>query len=133
MMAKYSKNSNSGAADRIPVQCSSLRKNDYVMLKEKPCKIVDMKKHQTGKHGHTKVGLTRRVWPSSRRCSIKKSWLFYVTSKCIFAFRYLLWVWTSSKESVTKHIVNLPIILMYQSSQNKNIRFDFHKRFHGTL
>jgi translation initiation factor 5A len=40
-----------------PVQCSSLRKNGYAMLKGKPCKIVDMSTSKTGKHGHAKVNL----------------------------------------------------------------------------
>lgn len=47
----------SGAADTFPVQCSALRKNGYVMLKGRPCKIVDMSTSKTGKHGHAKVHL----------------------------------------------------------------------------
>jgi len=40
-----------------PVQCSSLRKNGYVMLKGRPCKVVEMSTSKTGKHGHAKVHL----------------------------------------------------------------------------
>ncbi|KAH8398903.1 hypothetical protein KR222_005982 [Zaprionus bogoriensis] len=47
----------SGAALTFPVQCSALRKNGYVMLKGRPCKIVDMSTSKTGKHGHAKVHL----------------------------------------------------------------------------
>ncbi|KAM4625681.1 eukaryotic translation initiation factor 5A-2 isoform 1-T5 [Polymixia lowei] len=46
---------NSGASATIPMQCSSLRKNNYVVLKGRPCKIVDMSTSKTGKHGHAKV------------------------------------------------------------------------------
>jgi hypothetical protein len=38
-----------------PQQCSALRKNGYVMLKSRPCKIMEMSTSKTGKHGHAKV------------------------------------------------------------------------------
>ncbi|XP_028393784.1 eukaryotic translation initiation factor 5A-1-like [Dendronephthya gigantea] len=47
----------SGASDTYPAQCSSLRKNGHVMIKERPCKIVEMSTSKTGKHGHAKVHL----------------------------------------------------------------------------
>lgn len=37
--------------------CSSLRKNGYMVMKNRPCKIVDMSTSNTGKHGHAKVHL----------------------------------------------------------------------------
>lgn len=39
------------------MQCSSLRKNGFVVIKGHPCKIVDMSTSKTGKHGHAKVHL----------------------------------------------------------------------------
>lgn len=45
----------SGASQTIPKQCSALRKSDFVMIKGKACKIVDMSTSKTGKHGHAKV------------------------------------------------------------------------------
>ncbi|CAG8572613.1 11606_t:CDS:2 [Ambispora gerdemannii] len=47
----------SGASATYPVQCSALRKNGYVLLKNRPCKIVEMSTSKTGKHGHAKVHL----------------------------------------------------------------------------
>lgn len=46
-----------GASDTYPQQCSALRKNGYVLIKGRPCKIVEMSTSKTGKHGHAKVHL----------------------------------------------------------------------------
>merc|ERR1712121_206107 len=47
----------SGASTVYPAQCSSLRKNGFVVIKGRPCKIVEMSTSKTGKHGHAKVHL----------------------------------------------------------------------------
>jgi len=47
----------SGASKTYPAQCSSLRKNGFVVIKGFACKIVDMSTSKTGKHGHAKVHL----------------------------------------------------------------------------
>ncbi|OGM49145.1 Eukaryotic translation initiation factor eIF-5A [Aspergillus bombycis] len=46
-----------GASTTYPQQCSALRKNGHVVIKGRPCKIVDMSTSKTGKHGHAKVHL----------------------------------------------------------------------------
>jgi len=61
-------NAESGASDTYPQQCSALRKGGHVMIKGRPCKIVDMSTSKTGKHGHAKVHLVAldifRCWSS---------------------------------------------------------------------
>ncbi|KAK8846678.1 eukaryotic translation initiation factor 5A-1 [Kwoniella newhampshirensis] len=44
-----------GASKTFPMQCSALRKNGHVVIKGRPCKIIDMSTSKTGKHGHAKV------------------------------------------------------------------------------
>jgi translation initiation factor 5A len=46
-----------GASDTYPMQCSALRKGGHVVIKDRPCRIVDMSTSKTGKHGHAKVHL----------------------------------------------------------------------------
>ncbi|KAG4304326.1 hypothetical protein PORY_002301 [Pneumocystis oryctolagi] len=50
-------NSDTVGSSTFPVQCSALRKNGHVVIKGRPCKIVDMSTSKTGKHGHAKVHL----------------------------------------------------------------------------
>ena len=48
---------NAGGSLTYPQQCSALRKNGFVVIKGRPCKIIDMSTSKTGKHGHAKVHL----------------------------------------------------------------------------
>lgn len=46
-----------GSSLTYPLQCSALRKSGHVVIKGRPCKIIDMSTSKTGKHGHAKVHL----------------------------------------------------------------------------
>jgi translation initiation factor 5A len=41
-----------------PMQASLFRKGTHIILKDKPCKVVEMSTSKTGKHGHAKVNFT---------------------------------------------------------------------------
>jgi len=41
-----------------PLQASAFRKVTNIILKDKPCKVVEMSTSKTGKHGHAKVNFT---------------------------------------------------------------------------
>ncbi|KAJ6232414.1 eukaryotic translation initiation factor 5a [Anaeramoeba flamelloides] len=42
----------------VPKQASAFRKGGHIILKDHVCKIVQMKTHKTGKHGHAKINFT---------------------------------------------------------------------------
>jgi len=58
----------SGASETYPMQCSALRKNGHVMIKNRPCKIVEMSTSKTGKHGHAKVHLVGIDIFNNKKC-----------------------------------------------------------------
>lgn len=44
-----------GASKTFPSQASAVRKNGHMVIKSRPCKIVEMSTSKTGKHGHAKI------------------------------------------------------------------------------
>ncbi|GLI68301.1 hypothetical protein VaNZ11_012662 [Volvox africanus] len=43
-----------GASQTYPQQAGTVRKNGYIVIAGKPCKVVDVSTSKTGKHGHAK-------------------------------------------------------------------------------
>ena len=44
----------SGASSTFPMQAGLIRKGGYIVIKDRPCKVVDVSTSKTGKHGHAK-------------------------------------------------------------------------------
>eukprot|EP00286_Rhodomonas_abbreviata_P021293 CAMPEP_0181312816 /NCGR_PEP_ID=MMETSP1101-20121128/13904_1 /TAXON_ID=46948 /ORGANISM="Rhodomonas abbreviata, Strain Caron Lab Isolate" /LENGTH=157 /DNA_ID=CAMNT_0023419703 /DNA_START=12 /DNA_END=485 /DNA_ORIENTATION=- len=44
----------SGAADCTPIEAGSVRKGGFLVIKGRPCKVVDVTKAKVGKHGAAK-------------------------------------------------------------------------------
>jgi len=44
-----------GSSNTYPSQASAVRKNGHIVIKNRPCKVVEMSTSKTGKHGHAKV------------------------------------------------------------------------------
>ena len=42
----------------FPVEAHHVKKGGMVMLKDRPCKVVEVKTSKTGKHGHAKCNIT---------------------------------------------------------------------------
>lgn len=47
-----------GSSHTFPMQAGSLRKGGHMIIKDKPCKIMDISTSKTGKHGHAKANIT---------------------------------------------------------------------------
>lgn len=72
--------SDSGASLTYPQQAGAIRKNGFIVIKDRPCKVVDVSTSKTGKHGHAKchfVGIDiftgkkyEDLTPSSHNCDV---------------------------------------------------------------
>jgi len=58
----------SGASLTIPQQMSAFRKGQYIMIKDRPCRILDMSTCKTGKHGSAKVHVTAFDIFTDKKC-----------------------------------------------------------------
>jgi len=43
-----------GASHTFPQQAGTIRKNGFMVIRGRPCKVVDVSTSKTGKHGHAK-------------------------------------------------------------------------------
>ncbi|KAG0474160.1 hypothetical protein HPP92_016017 [Vanilla planifolia] len=76
----FESKADAGASKTYPQQAGSIRKNGYVVIKGRPCKVVEVSTSKTGKHGHAKCHFValdifnnkklEDVVPSSHNCDI---------------------------------------------------------------
>ena len=43
-----------GSAESYPIEAGQIRKGGMIMIKGRPCKVIDVSSSKTGKHGHAK-------------------------------------------------------------------------------
>ena len=46
-----------GASKTVPMQAGNVKKNGHMMIKDHPCRVVDISTSKTGKHGHAKANI----------------------------------------------------------------------------
>ncbi|KAK9817055.1 hypothetical protein WJX72_008921 [[Myrmecia] bisecta] len=69
-----------GASTTFPQQAGTIRKNAFIVIKGRPCKVVDVSTSKTGKHGHAKCHFVATdiftnkkyedLQPSSHNCDV---------------------------------------------------------------
>ena len=60
-----------------PIQAGQVKKGMFAMLKDRPCKVIDVSVSKTGKHGHAKARLTGTdVFNGKKYEDIKATWTF---------------------------------------------------------
>jgi translation initiation factor 5A len=47
-----------GATEATTIPVNKLRKGGFVLIEHRPCRVVEITKSKTGKHGHAKAGIT---------------------------------------------------------------------------
>ncbi|EFJ34513.1 hypothetical protein SELMODRAFT_142541 [Selaginella moellendorffii] len=76
----FDNKADAGASKTYPQQAGTIRKNAYIVIKQRPCKVVEVSTSKTGKHGHAKchfVGIDiftgkklEDIVPSSHNCDV---------------------------------------------------------------
>ena len=54
---------------RQPIGAGDVKKSNFVMLKNRPCKIAEVKTSKTGKHGHAKANITGVCVLTHQKCN----------------------------------------------------------------
>lgn len=73
-------NVDAGASKTYPMQAGSIRKGGHLVIKNRPCKVVEVSTSKTGKHGHAKCHFVatdiftgkkyEELTPSSHNCEV---------------------------------------------------------------
>ncbi|XP_074274636.1 eukaryotic translation initiation factor 5A-2 [Silene latifolia] len=77
---QFESKGDAGASKTYPQQAGTIRKNGYIVIKNRPCKVVEVSTSKTGKHGHAKCHFVaidifngkklEDIVPSSHNCDI---------------------------------------------------------------
>ncbi|KAJ7283105.1 hypothetical protein O6H91_Y347600 [Diphasiastrum complanatum] len=76
----FESKADAGASKTFPQQAGTIQKNSHIVIKQRPCKVVEVSTSKTGKHGHAKchfVGIDiftgkklEDIVPSSHNCDV---------------------------------------------------------------
>ncbi|KAG1342019.1 eukaryotic translation initiation factor 5A [Cocos nucifera] len=76
----FESKADAGASKTFPQQAGAIRKNGYIVIKGRPCKVVEVSTSKTGKHGHAKCHFVATdifngkkledIVPSSHNCDV---------------------------------------------------------------
>ncbi|KAH7569190.1 hypothetical protein JRO89_XS06G0121100 [Xanthoceras sorbifolium] len=76
----FESKADAGASKTYPQQAGTIRKNGYLVIKGRPCKVVEVSTSKTGKHGHAKCHFVaidifngkklEDIVPSSHNCDV---------------------------------------------------------------
>ncbi|CAN1313886.1 Eukaryotic translation initiation factor 5A-4 [Linum perenne] len=77
---QFESKADAGASKTYPQQAGTIRKNGYIVIKGRPCKVVEVSTSKTGKHGHAKCHFVaidifngkklEDIVPSSHNCDL---------------------------------------------------------------
>merc|ERR1711934_726982 len=63
----------SGASLTYPAAAGSIRKGAHIVIKGRPCKVLEMTTSKTGKHGHAKCHFTATDIFTGKKCEMLES------------------------------------------------------------
>jgi translation initiation factor 5A len=76
----FESKADAGASKTYPQQAGTIRKSGYIVIKGRPCKVVEVSTSKTGKHGHAKCHFVaidifngkklEDIVPSSHNCDV---------------------------------------------------------------
>ncbi|CAH9119844.1 unnamed protein product [Cuscuta europaea] len=77
---QFENKADAGASKTYPQQAGTVRKSGYLLIKNRPCKVVEVSTSKTGKHGHAKCHFVaidiftakklEDIVPSSHNCDV---------------------------------------------------------------
>ncbi|XP_074309676.1 eukaryotic translation initiation factor 5A-5 [Silene latifolia] len=77
---QFESKGDAGASKTYPQQAGTIRKSGYIVIKNRPCKVVEVSTSKTGKHGHAKCHFVaidifngkklEDIVPSSHNCDV---------------------------------------------------------------